>query len=86
MTGLRIILKGGKYMNYDCNPVYPPRMHYQIYPIPFMPVNPLLAHAYVPYQTFMTVYPLNEALMKGTLFPELYFPYVSEEKKWGEGK
>ncbi|AKL94436.1 spore coat protein CotB [Clostridium aceticum] len=53
-----------------------------IYPIPFMPMYVMLAHAYVPYQTYMNAYPLTEALMKGTLFPELYQPYV---KRW-EGK
>ncbi len=34
-----------------------------------------LATAYVPYQQLDKLYPLCEALMKGTLFPELYRPY-----------
>lgn len=34
-----------------------------------------LATAYVPYQQLGKLYPLDEALMKGTLFPELYRPY-----------
>ena len=34
-----------------------------------------LAHAYVPYQRFMDNYPPEEALRKGTLFPELWMPY-----------
>ena len=31
-----------------------------------------LAHAYVPWQTYDTVYSPQEALNRGTLFPELY--------------
>lgn len=69
-----------------------------IYPVPFMPVNPLYAHAYVPYQTYTAAYPLGEALDKGTLFPEfvgLYDPYADYSKLkgcwdgtgyWKEGK
>ncbi len=34
-----------------------------------------LAHAYVPYQMMDKVYSLEEALRRGTLFPELYMPY-----------
>lgn len=34
-----------------------------------------LAHAYVPFQTFTNSYPPEEALRRGTLFPELYMPY-----------
>jgi hypothetical protein len=34
-----------------------------------------LAHAYVPYQFLRDTYSPREALMKGTLFPELYMPY-----------
>jgi hypothetical protein len=34
-----------------------------------------LATAYVPPQEFKEVYTLEEALNKGTLFPELYRPY-----------
>ncbi|MDR5659028.1 spore coat associated protein CotJA [Serpentinicella sp. ANB-PHB4] len=60
--------------------------HYHIYPIPFMPLYPKLANAYVPYQRFVSAFPLSEALEKGTLFPELYDPYVPENKKWGEVK
>jgi len=39
-----------------------------------------LARAYVPYQPYVRLYPLPEALMKGTIFPNLYQPYV--EKKF----
>lgn len=34
-----------------------------------------LAHAYVPYQRFTENYSPEEALRKGTLFPELWMPY-----------
>lgn len=55
----------------------------QIYPVPFMPINPQYAHAYVPYQSFTTTFPIGEALMKGTIFPELinvYNPYEDYRK------
>ena len=35
-----------------------------------------LARAYVPFQTMNQVYSPNEALKRGTLFPELYRPYT----------
>ena len=54
-----------------------------IYPIPFMPECVMMAHAYVPYQTYMQAYPLTEALDKGTLFPELYQPYIRKSQSWG---
>jgi len=34
-----------------------------------------LATAYIPPQVFRDMFPLSEALNKGTLFPELYRPY-----------
>jgi len=34
-----------------------------------------LAQAYVPFQMLHDIFYPEEALMKGTLFPELYFPY-----------
>ncbi|WP_034328840.1 spore coat associated protein CotJA [Alkaliphilus transvaalensis] len=64
---------------------YMPMMRHGIYPIPFMPACVKLASAYVPYQCYMQAYPLPEALMKGTLFPELYQPYIPEEKLKKEG-
>ncbi len=54
-----------------------------IYPVPFMPVNPMYAHAYVPYQTYRSTYSLEEAMERGTLFPELanvYNPYEDYRK------
>lgn len=62
---------------------YPNYTGCHIYPVPFMPANPLYAHAYVPYQTYRTAYPLPEALERGTLFPELanvYNPYEDYRK------
>jgi len=38
-----------------------------------------LARAYVPYQPYVRLYPLQEALMKGTIFPNLYQPYVGKK-------
>lgn len=54
-----------------------------IYPIPFMPMYVMMARAYVPYQTYMQAYPLTEAIMKGTLFPELYQPYIEKDPRRG---
>lgn len=35
----------------------------------------MLAHAYVPWQMYDEAFSPREALIKGTLFPELYGPY-----------
>lgn len=40
-----------------------------------------LATAYVPYQELGRLFPLDEALHKGTIFPELYMPYHEECKR-----
>lgn len=40
-----------------------------------------LARPYIINQPFTTIYPLEEALKRGTIFPDLYKPYVSAEKK-----
>lgn len=53
-----------------------------IYPIPFMPMYVMMARAYVPYQTYIQAYPLTEAIQKGTLFPELYQPYIEKDPHW----
>ncbi len=50
--------------------------------VPYMPVKPVLARAYVPYQVHYKTYNLTEGLHKGTIFPELYSPY---EGKWPKG-
>lgn len=36
----------------------------------------MLAHSYVPWQHYNSAFNPQEALMKGTLFPELYGPYM----------
>jgi hypothetical protein len=38
-----------------------------------------LAKAYVKFQVFDQVFNQSEALRRGTLFPELYIPYVPTE-------
>lgn len=43
----------------------------------FMPSNPMLANAYVPYQTIEQIYNVETGLEEGTIFPELVDPYVS---------
>lgn len=37
-----------------------------------------LAHAYVPYQCLICIYPPELALSQGTIFPELDWPYGTE--------
>jgi len=65
---------------------YPNHCGCPIYPIPFMPVNPLYANAYVPYQTYTTAFPLGEALDKGSLFPELVGIYDPYADYWKEAR
>jgi|BioPla2DNA2_1021312.scaffolds.fasta_scaffold08100_10 hypothetical protein len=43
-----------------------------------MPPEIQLARAYVPDQPYERLFPLNEALKKGTLFPNLYQPYMQK--------
>ncbi len=40
--------------------------------------NARLAHAYVPFQFLMCLYPPETALQQGTVFPELAWPYGTE--------
>lgn len=47
--------------------------------IPVMPKEFELATAYVPYQVMSKIYEPMKGLMKGTIFPELYRPYVKEK-------
>ncbi len=42
--------------------------------MPIMP-TPLLAHAYVPFQQLICIYPPMKGLKAGTIFPELDRPY-----------
>lgn len=44
--------------------------------------NVRLAAAYIPYETLCVLFAPEEALMRGTIFPELYSPYDKEEKKY----
>ena len=37
-----------------------------------------LARAYVPYQKMCNLFTLEESLVNGTVFPELYKPYMKE--------
>ncbi|MFZ7133419.1 MAG: spore coat associated protein CotJA [Eubacteriales bacterium] len=43
--------------------------------VPFMPKNPMYAHAYVPYQINFKIVDPNEAMEMGTIFPDLYSPW-----------
>jgi spore coat associated protein JA (CotJA) len=45
-----------------------------------------LAKAYVPFQKINQVYSSSEALKKGTLFPELYKPYMIYENSNSGGR
>ena len=40
-----------------------------------------LARAYIPFQIMNQIFSPDEALKKGTLFPELYRPYRMQDKK-----
>jgi hypothetical protein len=48
--------------------------------VPYMPEDPMLYHAYVPYQLDITEFSLEEALNKGTLFKALYSPFAGDLK------
>ncbi|MGH4121023.1 spore coat associated protein CotJA [Clostridium sp.] len=43
--------------------------------------NVRLAAAYVPFQNICALFTPVDALMRGTAFPELYSPYIGENKK-----
>lgn len=43
--------------------------------IPFMPEDPMLAFAYVPFQKFENIYCSEKALQNGTLFKNLDIPF-----------
>lgn len=45
-----------------------------------------LARACVPFQEWNEIYSPYEALKKGTLFPELYMPYIENEKERMRGR
>ncbi|WP_432667360.1 spore coat associated protein CotJA [Wukongibacter baidiensis] len=53
-----------------------------VYPAPNMMMGKWqLARPYIINQPFTSIYPPEEALKRGTIFPDLYKPYVSTEKK-----
>ncbi|HLR33987.1 MAG TPA: spore coat associated protein CotJA [Tissierellales bacterium] len=45
-----------------------------------------LARAYVPFQIMNQIFSPEEALRKGTLFPELYEPYMTERNSSRGGR
>jgi len=68
-------------MDYRYPENYPPR-------VPYMYSHPMwrkveLAEAYIPYQWYTTSFSPMEALMAGTMFPELVRPYEKKECKGG---
>ncbi len=46
-----------------------------------MPVNPMLANAYVPYQELDETFCPMESLNHGTTFPELVSPYTKNQSQ-----
>lgn len=58
--------------------------------IDFMPKNPMLAFAYIPFQQWTdNIYDLEQGLDYGTIFPELNQPaslYEMGETRWIETK
>jgi len=46
----------------------------------FMPKNPVLGMAYVPFQSLGEMYDAEQGFENGTLFPELNKPFLA---KWG---
>jgi hypothetical protein len=43
-----------------------------------------LARAYIPAQPYTALYPLPEGLRKGTIFPNLYYPYMESSRATSE--
>jgi hypothetical protein len=41
-----------------------------------------LANAYVPFQKYNKIYPMNEGLYNGTIFPDLNMPYIKEDPNY----
>lgn len=60
-----------------------PHMGSHCIPAPMMPpmMDKRLARAYVPSQPYIGLLPLNIALKKGTIFPNLVMPYPEKEDK-----
>lgn len=53
---------------------------YDINIMPSMGPGFRLARAYVPFQVFGKIFEPQKALMKGTIFPELYDPYPKKKR------
>jgi hypothetical protein len=49
--------------------------------LPEMPVNPMLANAYVPYQYIDETFCPLDSLENGTTFPELVSPYTKNQSQ-----
>lgn len=77
---------------YPCKPCYP------VVPKPMLreastkiigygtlPPYMKMGHAYVPYQFLANIFSPDAALQKGTIFPDLYQPYVKKHHKRGYG-
>lgn len=58
--------------------LYTEDLCYQEEEIPFMPEDPELAMAYVPFQKAGCLYNPVKGLSVGTMFPELRRPYMRE--------
>jgi len=55
------------------------------YPITNMPMgNWELARVYVISQPYTNMYSPEEGLKRGTIFPDLYMPYINKESKFGK--
>ena len=72
-----LIMTKGYIYDYEYKPEMLVAPHYEI---PVMGPEFKLAEAYVPYQVLQKVYEPMKGLMKGTIFPELYRPYVKMKK------
>jgi hypothetical protein len=46
------------------------------------PMKMRLARAYIPFQRYGRLWSPAEGLARGTIFPDLYSPYVAKEKVW----
>lgn len=46
-----------------------------------VPMNMMLTRAYVPDQPYIGMFPLEEGLRRGTIFPNLAVPYAMKKKE-----
>jgi hypothetical protein len=46
-----------------------------------IPARMMLTRAYIPDQPYIGMFPLEEALRKGTIFPNLAVPYAIKQKE-----